>query len=343
MYKSPSFFAVSLMALVSVAGYLPADGHKFNIGTPASAEEIAGWDIDIRPDGKGLPVGSGNALNGEATYETYCASCHGVFGEGEGRWPVLAGGEGSLTDARPIKTVGSYWPYSSTLFDYIRRAMPFTAPLSLSDQQVYDVTAYVLYLNELVEEDFELTHENLATIKMPNEANFFIDDRPDADNTRCMKNCENAESLMLISSLSGITPVGHVVEGADSPAASHEEQHKLEAEKEAQRISLITGKPIEAKKETATSPALSQQAMQGEPVYTSACIACHGSGVAGAPKVGDVSPWVERINQGQDILIKHALEGYIGDNGVMPAKGGRMDLSDEQVINSVYYMIEMSQ
>jgi len=337
MFKSPkSTFALALAVfLASGVSY----AQEYNIGASASAQEIAGWDIDIRPDGMGLPVGSGNAVNGEETYETFCASCHGVFGEGEGRWPVLTGGEGTLAEERPVKTVGSYWPYASTLFDYIRRAMPFTAPMSLDDQQVYDITAYVLYMNDIIEEDFELSNENLAQVSMPNEDGFFVDDRPDVSNPRCMVDCADPEKMMLQGSLAGVTPIGHFVEGADAPASSHSGQHDLEASKEADRKASITGEEIVApvaKKAVAMSAA----AIAGEATYKAACGVCHTNGLAGAPKVSDAGAWTQRLQQGTDLLITHALEGYAGNAGYMPAKGGRADLSDEAVTNAVLIMVE---
>ncbi|HCH24782.1 MAG TPA: cytochrome C [Oceanospirillaceae bacterium] len=341
MFKLPNIFAVTLLGAALVAGSAQAQDSKYNFGAPASAEEIAGWDIDIRPDGMGLPVGSGNAMDGEEEYEVQCAACHGVFGEGEGRWPVLVGGEGTLADERPVKTVGSYWPYASTLFDYIRRSMPFPAPMSLSDQQVYDITAYVLYMNEIIEEDFELSNENLAGVKMPNEANFFVDDRPDVQNPRCMADCADPSTMMLASSLAGVTPIGHFVDGADAPAASHEGQHDLEAQKEADRKADITGEEVVAS-HAAEPAAMSAQAQAGEAVYKGACFVCHDSGLAGAPKVGDAAIWTERVGQGMDLLVSHALHGYSGSAGVMPPKGGRMDLSDEAVTDAVYFMVESS-
>lgn len=189
------FLLLALLPAMPVAAEVGAYG----IGTPASAEETAGWDIDIRPDGKGLPPGSGSVEDGEMMYEEKCASCHGSFGEGVGRYPVLSGGEGTLTDERPEKTVGSYWPYASTLWDYIHRAMPFPQPQSMTDEEVYAITAYVLYLNELVEDDFVLTADNLATIEMPNKDGFFFDDRPDTGNTACMKNCKDPASVKITS------------------------------------------------------------------------------------------------------------------------------------------------
>ncbi|MFC1702199.1 c-type cytochrome [Pseudomonadota bacterium] len=190
-----AFFLTAILAAMPA----PAETGQYGIGSPATSEEIAGWDIDIRPDGKGLPPGSGSVEDGEMMYEEKCASCHGSFGEGVGRYPVLAGGEGTLTNERPEKTVGSYWPYASTLWDYIHRAMPFPQPQSLSDEEVYAITAYVLYLNDLVEDDFVLAADNLASIEMPNQDGFFFDDRPDTKNTACMKNCKDPASIRITS------------------------------------------------------------------------------------------------------------------------------------------------
>ncbi|WP_420555323.1 c-type cytochrome [Neptuniibacter marinus] len=315
---------------------------QFGIGETATAEQIEGWDIDIRPDGKGLPEGSGTVEAGEVLYEERCATCHGLFGEGEGRWPVLAGGQGTLKDERPTKTVGSYWPYASTLYDYIRRAMPFTAPRSLSDQQVYDVTAYVLYLNEIVEEDFVLTKDSLASIEMPNQDNFFIDPRPDVQNKRCMENCADPKKLMITGTLKGITPVGHFVQGADAPAASHDAQMEKEQEEEKQRKASITGEAI-AEKHAVEAASLSELALAGKTTYEGACKVCHGSGLTGSPKFGDSDAWSARIKKGMPVLLDHAVNGFSGDTGVMPPKGGRVDLSDQQVEQAVAYMVESSQ
>jgi cytochrome c len=170
-------------------------GKVLGLGRLATADEIAAWDIDIRPDGAGLPKGSGTAAQGEKIFDENCASCHGDFGEANGRWPVLAGGQGTLKDERPVKTVGSYWPYLSTVYDYIRRAMPFGNARSLSDDDVYALTAYVLYLNDIVtDENFELSNRNFTSIHLPNEANFIDDNRnsePEyaAKGDPCMNDC----------------------------------------------------------------------------------------------------------------------------------------------------------
>lgn len=165
-----------------------------HLGRMALAEEIVAWDIDVRPDGTGLPPGSGSVVDGTDLYDDNCAACHGIFGEGLGRWPVLAGGHDTLQDERPEKTIGSYWPYLSTVFDYVRRAMPFGNARSLSDDEVYAITAYLLYLNDQVEEEFVLTSENFLAVRLPNEENFIADNRveenEDASTAEpCMSNC----------------------------------------------------------------------------------------------------------------------------------------------------------
>ena len=170
-------------------------GPRYHIGRAPTADEIRGWDIDVRPDGQGLPEGKGTVAQGEKLFMDNCASCHGEFGEGNGRWPVLAGGKGSLTSDNPVKTVGSYWPYASTVFDYVRHAMPYGNTGSLSVDEYYALVAYVLYLNDVVtDQNFELNRKTLATIKMPNEQGFVMDDRASSEKSfwqkdPCMKNC----------------------------------------------------------------------------------------------------------------------------------------------------------
>jgi cytochrome c len=187
-----------MLALTSVPA-LPAE-RPFNLGKIATAEEVAGWDIDVRPDGLGAPVGTGNAIDGEEVYADLCAACHGDFGEGIDRWPELVGGEGSLNTHDPLKTTGSYWPYASTLYDYIYRAMPFGEAQSLSHDEAYQIVAFLLYMNDIVEDDFDLSHANIGTIKMPNRDGFFMPDpRPDAQPLNaepCMTNCNVATNII---------------------------------------------------------------------------------------------------------------------------------------------------
>lgn len=181
----------------------------YGYGKTATAEQIAGWNIDVRSDGKGLPPGQGSVAEGADIFQSTCASCHGTFGEGMGRFPKLAGGLGSLTAERPEKTVGSYWPYATTLWDYIHRAMPFYAPESLSDHQVYALVAYVLNLNNIVGADFVASQANLASVKMPNRDGFYRPDpRPDTHSAECMKNCKAPAEVKVASSAEGknLTP-----------------------------------------------------------------------------------------------------------------------------------------
>jgi len=150
----------------------------YGIGRPATAAEIAGWNIDIGRDGSNLPEGSGSVSHGREVFAQQCASCHGEKGEG-GLGDRLAGGQGTIGTAKPIRTVGSYWPYAPTLFDYIRRAMPQNAPQSLSNEDVYAVSAFILNLNGLVGADAILDAKSLAAVKMPNRDRFVGDARPD--------------------------------------------------------------------------------------------------------------------------------------------------------------------
>ncbi len=151
---------------------------NLGLGTPATPEEIKGWDIDVRPDGHGFPAGSGTAAKGEEIFQAQCATCHGEFGEGKDRWPTLAGGHGSLTHDRPEKTIGSFWPYASTVFDYVKRAMPFGNAQSLTDDEIYAVTAYLLQMNDVIKDpNFVLDAKSIVAIKMPNADGFYEDDR----------------------------------------------------------------------------------------------------------------------------------------------------------------------
>jgi len=149
------------------------------LGRPLTESDLAGSRGTVFPDGRGLPPGSGTVGQGESLYSSRCLLCHGADGQG-GPNDRLAGGRGSLREVPAIRTVESYWPYASTLFNYVRRSMPFDAPGSLSDDEVYAVVAYVLHLGGLVDENAELDAATLAAVRMPNREGFFPDDRPDA-------------------------------------------------------------------------------------------------------------------------------------------------------------------
>ena len=160
----------------------PATGN-FGIGQPATEEEIAAVDIDAMPDGDGLPEGSGTFAEGEDVYAQHCASCHGEDLEGmsEIGAPRLIGGRDTLDSDAPVKTIESYWPHASTVYDYVHRAMPLQSPGSLDPDQVYAVTAYILGRAGIVDEDVELDRETLAEIEMPNADGFVPDPRPDVE------------------------------------------------------------------------------------------------------------------------------------------------------------------
>ena len=156
----------------------------FGFGHPATPEQIAGWDIDVAADGTGLPPGSGTVAQGKALYDRLGATCHGAKGEGGEGGPPLVGGIGSLHTQTPVKTVGSYWPYAPTLFDYIHRAMPADKPQSLAPDEVYALCAYLLFLNGIVPEDAVMDAHTLPQVVMPNHAGFSSPDpRPDVFNT----------------------------------------------------------------------------------------------------------------------------------------------------------------
>lgn len=233
MLKSPKSATALVAFLAALAAPAGADEHNAlphafdvsafdfaGIGREPTGEEIAGWDIDIRYDGEGLPEGRGTVAEGEDLYVMYCSACHGDFGEGAGRWPELAGGHGTLDSEHPVKTVGSYWPYAATLLDYTYRAMPFGFGQSLSPDELYAISAYVLYLNDVIlDEDFELSNENLMEIEMPNRDGFVPDDREEVEahfwqDDPCMENCAEGEAeITMRAVVLDVTPDG----GAGAP------------------------------------------------------------------------------------------------------------------------------
>jgi mono/diheme cytochrome c family protein len=178
--------ALAFTSLVSAAS--AAQQGPYGIGRTATAAEIAGWNIDIGRDGLGLPPGGGSVTHGREVFEQQCAACHGDNGQG-GVGDRLVGGRGTLATSNPVKTVGSYWPYAPILFDYIHRAMPQNAPESLSNEDVYAVSAYILHLNGLLPADAVLDAKTMAAFKMPNRNMFIGDSRPDVKNPACESNC----------------------------------------------------------------------------------------------------------------------------------------------------------
>ena len=164
-----SFVAFGWISYASAQSARVPEGPK--LGVPVTAEQIASWDISIGPDGAGLPPGSGSAVTGAPIHQAKCLACHGEKGAGKPS-DQLVGGQGTLRDANAVRTVGSYWPYSTTLFDYIRRAMPYVQPQSLTPDEVYSLAAYILYLNGIIAESDVMNAATLPKVRMPNHDNF---------------------------------------------------------------------------------------------------------------------------------------------------------------------------
>lgn len=294
-------------------------------GRKPTANEIKAWDTDVMPDGHGLPVGEGSVEDGDELYESQCAMCHGDFGAGGvGGYPTLAGGQGSLKNQLglegtegPRKTIGSYWPYASTLFWYIKTAMPFPHPKSLTDNEVYAITAYLLSVNNikadgvLIDEDFVLSKENFNTVKMNNPDGFYPvhPDRNDlkeergplAQGVRCMKDCKQPAPKSINAEIDvGFDPV------------------------------ISTVKDLPKVKETATVSMAAK-------VYEASCSACHANAAIGAPVLGDKEAWAEVLTKGIDQVYSNALNGI----NAMPPKGGA-DISEKELNEVVDYMINLS-
>lgn len=251
----------------------PALAEKLGLGRAALPEEIAAWDLDVSPDGTGLPEGSGSVEYGETVFSENCASCHGEFAEGLGNWPKLAGGEDTLARRDPVKTVGSYWPYLSTVWDYVHRSMPFGAAQTLSTDDVYAMTAYILYSNYLVDSDFVLSKDNFLDVEMPNADGFIIDDREEAEahfwTEPCMENCKDEVEITMYASVLDVTP------GTTEDDASAEADTVAEADQAAEETPETAG---------AAEPD-PELVAEGEKVFRK-CQACHQVGEGAKNRVG---------------------------------------------------------
>lgn len=258
----------------------PAMAEKMGLGRPALPEEIAAWDIDVQPDGTGLPVGSGNALDGEEIFADACASCHGDFAEGVDNWPKLAGGDDTLADEDPLKTVGSYWPYLSTTWDYVNRSMPFGNAQSLSNDEVYAIVAYILYSNDLIDEEFELSNETFLDVEMPNAGGFVIDDRGATEYAiwraePCMENCKDSVEITMRATVLDVTPDEEAAEAPAAPAA----------QAEVVKVAAVV-EPEPAPEPEPEVPAFDEAlAAKGEKVFKK-CKSCHQIGEGAKHKSG---------------------------------------------------------
>ncbi len=311
----------------------------FNLGRVATANEIKAWDIDVMPDGTGLPEGKGTVEEGEEIYEAKCMACHFDFGAGGDGYPALAKGNAyemhqtlkyQRTDPDkdgPVRVFGSYWPKVSTLWWYIKTGMPHNAPMSLSDDEVYALVAYIASLNELkfidgteIEEDTEINKDNILKIDLPNKNGFIpnIEGKNGLENVRKFYNNPNNYG--------------------NGKRCMH---HCFKGEPKIQRIvvdmATTAMPPISTKRDLPKKKAGNNDAKYKE-LYASKCAMCHDSGAAGAPILGDKKAWKARIDAGMETLYKNGIDG----KGAMPPKGGAGGLSDDEFKKIVDYIVNKS-
>ena len=279
--------AVLAAPALTVAGMAAAESDRFGLGRAALPAEIAAWDKDVSPDGTGLPAGSGSVLDGEEIFADYCAICHGDFAEGIDNWPKLAGGVGTLDYEDPTKTVGSYWPYLTTTWDYVNRSMPFGNAQTLDTDQVYAIVAYILYSNDLVDEDFVLTKENLLDVELPNRDGFIVDDRPKTEyaiwtGEPCMENCKDSVEITMRARVLDVTP---------EESRARRVQELIRATKPRPQPDEAADEPVEtaavAPDETSAIAADPALVAAGEKVFRK-CKACHQVGKGAKNRTGPV-------------------------------------------------------
>ncbi|WP_424939847.1 c-type cytochrome [Aliiroseovarius sp. S253] len=284
MSKFPKFLMAASVATLTAA---PAMAEKLGLGRTATDAEIAAWNLDVFPDGSNLPEGKGDVWTGEEVFADACAACHGEFAEGAGNWPKLAGGMDTLDHEDPLKTVGSYWPYLSTTFDYVRRSMPFGAAGTLSNDDVYAIVAYILYSNDLVDDDFVLSKETFLDVDLPNAEGFIVDDRAETEygqfTNRCMSDCKPGAVEITTTvvfpgdpnSGTDATPISQAVMSAAGAAAETAEEPATEAPAEE-----APAEEAAATEEAAVPAAMALDAelvAKGEKVFKK-CKACHKIG-----------------------------------------------------------------
>lgn len=300
----------------------PHSAEDFDLGKKATKEQVEAWNTDVRPDGKGLPEGGMSVGEGFMVYSEKCATCHGDFGEGVDRFPVLSGGFGTLTlkpetggDPGPVKTVGSYLPYIAPLYWYIQTAMPLSSPKSLTDDEVYGIIGYILQVNDIkvkgeyISDDTVIDAEFIKSVEMPNEDGFEYNNlrKPDTQNTRCMENCLDWDNV----SVKRIETDGTQVE----PPFGEERYYYGEVK-----------------------PKGEEDAGPGKEGYETYCAGCHDSGLAGSPKIGDKKAWAKITKKDMQTVYGNAING----KGAMPPKGGAANLSEDEVKEIVDYMIQHS-
>ncbi|WP_455757370.1 c-type cytochrome [Sulfurimonas sp.] len=319
-----------------------------NFGRTPTANELAAWDIDALPDGSGLPEGEGSVEEGDELFEAQCAACHGDFGGGGNGYPQLTGGnqakdengivitlknqrEYGKTDA-PKRTVGTYWPVATTLFTYIRDAMPYATPKSLSNNEVYALTAYILAQNSIeidgeeMDDEYVLNAEKLTKVVLPNRNGFypnidgptgpadiktFFADRAKniGSGVRCMTDCKDPG-------------------GQDGKTEAAVVKIGYEMKDVVPAYSMVRDLP----------PEIDNTITKAEKMYNENCKLCHGTDAMGAPRVGDIEAWRAVTAKGMEKVIYNSINGM----GGMPAKGGNEDLIPSEVKEIVDFMVESS-
>ncbi|MBE0496142.1 MAG: c-type cytochrome [Campylobacterales bacterium] len=313
---------------------------RYNHGRIPTENELKAWDKDIMPDGTGLPEGYGYVDEGEALYEAKCLSCHGDFGSGGDGYPALAAGRAkemqrtlknnrwlNPTAEGPTRVFGSYWPVASTLFWYIRDAMPHQKSKTLTDNETYSLVAYMLYINdmkvygEIVNETFKLDREKFMKIEMPNRNGFI----PDIDGPNGIENVrvffENPENYGGIRLAKGEAPCMTNCQQTDNIIRLEGGITEFEPP-----MSVLRDLPPDEGDKVAFDP---------QAAYANDCAMCHDNGVA--PKAGDKTGWAPFLKKGFPELLKNAIEGT--DNG-MPPKGGS-SLNDEEFEQVINYMLDL--
>ncbi|MCV6598281.1 MAG: c-type cytochrome [Mangrovicoccus sp.] len=319
MSKPLKLLTASALAICVTA---PAFAEKLGLGRPALPEEIAAWDLDIRPDGTGLPEGSGDVWTGEEVFADNCAVCHGDFAEGVDNWPKLAGGADTLDHEDPLKTVGSYWPYLSTTWDYVNRSMPFGDAQSLSADEVYAIVAYILYSNDLVEDDFVLSKETFLDVEMPNAAGFIEDDRDASEahfwnDAPCMENCKDSVEITMRARVLDVTPEE---EGAEEEASA------APAPAEAEVIPAAAEPAAEPAPEPVAAVEIDPElAAAGEKVFKK-CKSCHQLGDGAKNRTGPILTGIVGAPAGQvdgfkysKPLMAMAEDGLVWDEASLHA------------------------
>lgn len=282
MSKYRKLIVTTALAATLMTG--PALAEKLGLGRPALPEEVAAWNLDVSPDGTGLPEGSGSVEDGEMIFADYCAACHGDFAEGVDNWPKLAGGADTLADKDPLKTVGSYWPYLSTAWDYVHRSMPFGAAQTMSVDDTYAIVAYILYSNDLVEDDFVLSKENFLDVEMPNKDGFIIDDRETAEaafwkDEPCMTDCKDTVEITMKAMVLDVTP--EETKAKEEAAAAEDTAPAAVEEAKAEEPAAEEPAAVET---AALDPEL---VAAGEKVFRK-CKACHQIGEGAKNRTGPI-------------------------------------------------------